>query len=580
MRKANFWRARPDLCCLLMIAAAGLLLSLPVLLQGPLPNAKDFANHLARYLQFREQFWSGDFYPRWLQGANAGLGSPVFFVYGPFFYYFASLFYPLCQLLPGSVEHFEFRLPLAIAMMASGVATYRWLRLLTSRTGAFAGAALYMAAPYHLWADLYVRCAAAELWAFVWLPTILYALERIAVSRRSGILWMAAGVMMLVVTHILSVALLLPFVAGYVLTLMQSHVRRTVFAGAIVGTALASLLSSFYLLPALFHETNISLERFTSDPYYSYKNNFLVTDFSLFVGDAAGNPFKWYATWIAIVLTLICLFSFLLCLNRGSRRNRLAVFAVVSAAVSLYLMTPWSSAVWDALPMLQGIQFPWRFLLVLSGVSSLLFALAVGREGTAREPWGRLVEFALLLIAVASCALPSAHILWLYSKKAAMTPEYELLLRSRGDDLTRAWARWSDRETLEPASLLSLSMETPSVVVAGGMGSGRIKRLSPRDVQVFTNLSEPATVQIRQLYYPGWIVRVAGESASSPAGPAPRSGLTQFIAPAGRHELLVSLPKSTPERLGEVMSGLGLLGCAILLIGRGVSRTLGRLFRA
>jgi hypothetical protein len=57
------------------------------------------------------------------------------------------------------------------------------LRRFASETAAIVGAVVYLASPYHLTVDLYMRAAFAEFWAFVWMP-LIYFTEDVMRKRR------------------------------------------------------------------------------------------------------------------------------------------------------------------------------------------------------------------------------------------------------------------------------------------------------------------------------------------------------------------------------------------------------------
>src|SRR5450755_3430262 len=78
----------------LLVAVAAILLTLPVLLHGPMVGGHDTCEHLNFTEHFTEQFWSCDLYPRWLLRMNHGLGSPSFFVFPPLPAFTDALLHP------------------------------------------------------------------------------------------------------------------------------------------------------------------------------------------------------------------------------------------------------------------------------------------------------------------------------------------------------------------------------------------------------------------------------------------------------------------------------------------------------
>jgi hypothetical protein len=122
----------------ILIVAA--VLSLPCLVAG-LPGDQDGLYHVSNQRSFTRNFWSGDLYPRWLAEVNAGAGSPIMYILYPAPYFAAAL---LSHLLPDSVGQptasLAAGLVAGLAMIASGLAAWLWLRTLVMPWAAAFGA--------------------------------------------------------------------------------------------------------------------------------------------------------------------------------------------------------------------------------------------------------------------------------------------------------------------------------------------------------------------------------------------------------------------------------------------------------
>ena len=115
-------------------------------------------------------------------------------------YYITSL---LSLLLPGDLTGASALIFSAtLALIASGITAYFWLREFTSSKFAMILAIVYMALPYHLAVDFYIRFAFAELWTFVWMPLILLLSLKINDGKLSSILWLALSLALLILTHL------------------------------------------------------------------------------------------------------------------------------------------------------------------------------------------------------------------------------------------------------------------------------------------------------------------------------------------------------------------------------------------
>src|SRR5215831_11828826 len=202
------------------ILGAGIAFGYPFLLRG-MHVGHDSLEHLQRYSCVVEQLWSGELYPRWLTRMNAGLGSPIMFVYAPLPYYIPALLRPL---LPLSAVHNRESLELGfsvwLALLLSGFTAFAWLKKLASPLAASASAILYMLMPYHLSIDLYARDAVGEMWAFVWIPMALrFCADLLEGDSPVAGLGLSVSYALLIYSHLLIALLFTPVLVAMFLFL-------------------------------------------------------------------------------------------------------------------------------------------------------------------------------------------------------------------------------------------------------------------------------------------------------------------------------------------------------------------------
>src|SRR6266404_2263834 len=191
-----FVKKRP----VVLIILAGCVLTLPIILWGAPFQSDDGLAHARWYIHFSEQLWSGDLYPRWLVGMNNGLGSPVFFYYPPVPYFLTSFIHPLFP--DDSHGWYQLGVSASLAIILSGVTARLWLRQIVKDTPALIAALLYMAGPYHLAADVYLRFSFAEFWSFVWMPLILFFTHKILDGNRLALVGFSVSSALLIMTHL------------------------------------------------------------------------------------------------------------------------------------------------------------------------------------------------------------------------------------------------------------------------------------------------------------------------------------------------------------------------------------------
>lgn len=563
----------------LLIAGAGLAFAWPLLRHG-LPYGHDTVQHVCWYQCFADQFWSGDLYPRWLMKANDGLGSPIFFVYGPLPYIITSLLRPLAVALWGGGNPVvELGLSAALALVASGLAAYAWLRRATTPAMGLAGALLYLLVPYHVAIDLYVRGALAEFWAFVWMPLALYFTHRLVEGRRSALAGWAVAYALLILTHVFTALIFTPVPLLYAVVLSWGNRPARALRRVAAAMALGLGLSALYLLPALEHQNHISAERLIRQlpREYEFQRNFL------FAGAAAHEhapqgPFPQHIAWVSLATaaTAAGAFAWVFVSGDDTARRR-AAFWFALAAASLFAMLPASKFAWQMLPLLQRIQFPWRFNTILCVATAALLALC---GAGLRRPLGtaRMAVGALTLASVAVWLYPAARAV--ARAEAWHTPPPGFTHRAMADShlpisydyLTIVWAKWTDPQFLGPAGIRDLGRRFGEAAVLSGGGSVSVERWVPREIRLKTESAGAGALVLRRLYYPAWRAEVSG--AETAVQPSAREGLIEVRVPAGRHEVRLALPPSGAERVGagvSVVSGLIALALALPIRRRSAS---------
>jgi hypothetical protein len=114
-----------------------------------------------------------------------------------------------------------------------------------------------------------------------------------------------------------------------------------------------------------------------TDPWLDYRLHFLLTPIQTFEGELQTRIYE-TATYFydlmflyPVVLALACTIPFFLW-ERRSKNNMKGVWLIFG--VSVFLAIPFSRFIWDRLPLLQEVQFPWRWLAIVCIVVPLIAA--------------------------------------------------------------------------------------------------------------------------------------------------------------------------------------------------------------
>ncbi len=603
-----------------LIVGVGLILMIPALTNSCLAG-HDFEYHVVISKHFSAQLWQGELYPRWLQNTNADFGSPTFFFYAPIPYYLTSLFSPLSHYynLPSCSE---LALSSLLALIASGLSAYVWLKEIVPKNSAVIASLVYMAWPYHLAVDLYVRFAFTEYWSFVWIPLILYFSIKIVRGSRLNIIGLAISLALLVLTHLPTFIIFFPVLIGYALFTASRSQRKIVFARMALAITLAIGLSAIYWLPAMTTQSFISIETMFTE-VLNYKNNFL------FTGPKIGNDKNF---WRHLELLTGLTGGLALCAWKISEKYSAATsrresnYWIIVAMLSLFMTLPFSELAWNILPAIKTVQFPWRLNTVLTVATVGLFAIAISQLKVndnffnhsnknlllkisclttiifmltaiqifplqkqiaflgSRSTVLSLVLIALLLLGISFIRKPinfSSH--KLLSVGFLLT--LSILLGSQlygvkyffstglgNNNVARIVIsmaaqehrpQWVPEEVFNAEDLSKLSEKFTRISIDSGKASFLVSQWQPRKIGFQMQAATDTEITIHQFYYPGWTARIKGSSRSLPIHPS-KLGILQISVPAGNHEVSVTLEAVKPELIGQIISAVSAILTLVL----------------
>jgi hypothetical protein len=542
------WRAWP-LDLLLVWSATG-----PAwwpLLSARLVGTHDGYYHLYRLFELDRALRAGDLYPRWAPEFALGYGYPVFNFYPPLLLCLAAPF-----ALAGSDLIAALNLAQLVAALMAGAASYLLARDLFGRWPAIVAGVLYGSLPYLL-IDLYVRGAVAETLGLALLPLVALALRRAALapSRRSLAL---AGL----VVGLLALAALAP---------ETGTGRRT---GRRAARALASLaaaaalglgLSAIYWLPALLERETVQNELLTT-LFYDFHNHFqplrdVVQRTALF--EYRYDYFAGFLFRAGLLQVLLAALAAAVGLARLPGQRRDLVFWSAVGAIGLLLQSSRSAFLWESLPLLGFVQFPWRMLALVGLATVLLVAGGVAALPARARAAAGLAAAALWLVAALALLRPALLDLRPDEVSVGALGRVELERRLVGTTTAGEYTpRWERRGTFAGWR----------DALAGGEGVQLEELLGADRNELRLRVSAPrgGTLLLDQYYFPGWSATVDGRpTVVRPIGE--RGLLGVDVAPGGQ---LVALAfERTPLRTAAASTSALAAAALLALLGRPRRRT-------
>lgn len=357
-------------------------LILALLIFRPLLNLSWYpmndSTHISRILLLDATIRGGQFPPIWAHGINSGLGYPLFHFYAPLFHLTATLLAQVTSAL----------LALKLTLFFTTVLGIFGIMQLTKGWGKGAmliGGIAWGLSPYGA-LDLYVRGAFSEYLALALLPWVLWVFRPLSSIPRaigSGLIFS-----LFILSHNLIPLLTMPLILAWGLSQNRHQLKLFLL------TLLLTLgFSAWFLGPLIFerHFTHADTIARTTDYALHFVSPWQIWNSTWgFGGSAAGveDGISFKLGKIQLILASLGLLSALLL------RHRRVVLLGIFALFFLFLSTASSSYLWETLPFLSLMQFPWRAL----GPAAVLMAVLTAYLTSLLRPPGIRLGYTLLVV--------------------------------------------------------------------------------------------------------------------------------------------------------------------------------------
>jgi hypothetical protein len=334
-----------------------------------------------------------------------------------------------------------------------------------------------------------------------------------------------------------------------------------------MGVVGGILLSAFFWMPAVLETHYAQITQMTSG-YFDFRKHFVTLD-ELWYSPwgYGGSGFINQFTRMAGTMQWAFLVVALARLRRGEGRWERAFF-VSLFAFSVVMMLSHSTVVWSSIPLLQFLQFPWKFLAVTMLAGSCLSSAALLVPATERGKWTVFgVSVALILL----CDLPHAAPEGVVDRGADFTsPNHVRMLTSDAmnlRDFTHYYTSYL------PVQVTSPPTQPPASAVEVPQGVTILATEERTDrLRVRLDAPDTARVIVNTFWFPGWQASIDGQPLA--IVPEPGTGRIVVTVPSGDHELFMRFGH-TPLRFWSLMVSLVAMlavvgSCLVALAGSGL----------
>ncbi len=356
------------------------LVSVRQLFFGGYFESHDGIIHVMRLAHFYEALKSGNLNVRWLDTWMAGYGSPLFIFNWSLPYYAASLFH-----LTGFSFAASIKIVLILVSLLSAGFFFFLVKEITEDNWASAvGAVAYTWAPYKF-TDIFIRGALGEACTFMFFPLLFWLVIR-AIKRRSGVPWWSSLLWAaFILTHNIMSVLGVIFFLAYILYVRIFSKPATIAVKSALTTLFFGIfVTAYFWLPALAEKkfdaiSNLSNIYQTFDQFPSAKS-LLFSKWQYAYAHPDNQQFSMSFEVGIIHLTvsfIIGLISLSQIRKIKERKILNQIFFTGLFLFSIFFSLKVSQPIYKLFQLSSFINFPWRFLEIITFSSSVLVGIFI-----------------------------------------------------------------------------------------------------------------------------------------------------------------------------------------------------------
>ena len=485
---------------------------------------------IIRFSAFHQTLATRQFPVRFVDRLNNNYGYPVMNFLYPLPFYIAEI----PKVLGFSVVD-SIKTVFVSSSVISVVAMFWALSQFFTKNASLAGSIIYLFIPYRF-VDLYVRGSLGENVAFAVAPLVLGSIFKVAKGKKIFLPLLAASVALLITSHNVIAILLLPLfflIAMFLIKKDKLKISAAFFSGL--------LICAFFWVPAIYDLQYVRLSQIKVSQitdHVSSLNKLIIPSWGY--GPTPQGP-EGLSPQIGIVALAVFIAAGFL-FFKSKRKDKVIAFLLVIFFIVFLLMTNFLLFLWQNLPFIDVIQFPWRLLSVIVLISGLLAAFVFDSIKNKR----------LITILVIAASITSTII---YTKPKNFVDREEGFYATNEatttvrDEYLPLWVKES------PDKRAGQKIELTNKGILSNL------KIRPANYQATIITQGESDVLVNTIYFPGHQVLVDGKRV--PINFQNEFGLITFQLPKGIHEVIITYGKTPVHLVSEIVSLLALIGTGV-----------------
>lgn len=260
--------------------------------------------------------------------------------------------------------------------------------------------------PYFL-ENIYIRGANAEVWAMAWLPWVLWGTHlSLGSKERWRLVSLAIIYALFGLSHLPTLMIftflwvLMPIVVARTWSQLRHWIYR-VYCPMILGLT----LDGFFLSPAIFEQRDVNLS--TVGRHGSPLTRTILSGLTEFSPQLPDHPYDFKLVpifWMTgLVLFIVSWVYWQLRQHLSWELRRQTTLLLVCSFLAMVMMTDLGAIIYRIFPLLQKIQFAWRWMAITGVMLPFLWGLVLVGARKLEIPLHR--QIALLLVFVVTLAM-------------------------------------------------------------------------------------------------------------------------------------------------------------------------------
>ena len=343
-----------------------------------------------------------------IAGFGLGYGTYIFYpILSHLFTAYTFIFTKIIGLnLPQTMEFVKM-----MVLFFSGLTMYFLVKKISNNKNVgLISAISYMCAPYFL-SDIYVRCAFAEIFTFIFMPLILNGLYELVYGNKDKFfLYFIIGYLGLMFSHLVMAVYFMFVVILFLIFNFKKVLTKECIIPLIISSLLILLIASSFYVPMLEHKI--------LGDYVVFQDGAMINDFPIQTETLFFNKFLSIGTdskhfmHYGFNIVMICFVLYVL-FNYNkifTNKNMKSFIKFLLFACLIFIILISSIFPWDKMPsILQMIQFPWRLLsFVILGFSVIAGFIILAFPKSQQK----IVTFVsvILLMLIGIYSIPTANL--------------------------------------------------------------------------------------------------------------------------------------------------------------------------